>query len=176
MKNKNVQMLAEAGLMLALAQLLSYVKLWQMPAGGSVTLASMLPIILFSIRWGIGRGITVGVVFGVLQFVLDTKYSLHIVSLLFDYFVAFGFLGLAGALRKSFRGIVTGTFLGIFGRFACSVISGYVVFADGAPEGQHPLVYSIVYQGTYLLPEFLIIAVILFILYKKAPQLTEKQI
>ena len=176
MKNRNVRMLAEAGIMLALAQLLSYVKLWQMPAGGSVTLASMLPVILFSIRWGVGRGIVVGIVYGILQFVLDTKYSLHIVSLLFDYFVAFGFLGFSGLFRKNLRGIVAGTFLGIFGRFVCSVISGYVVFAEWAPEGQHPLVYSIVYQGTYLFPEFLIIAVILFLLYKKAPKLVENQL
>jgi len=169
MKKINVRMLAEAGIMLALAQLLSYVKLWTAPMGGSVTLASMVPIIIFAIRWGFGKGILLGVIFGTLQFVLGPIWSFHPLSILFDYLIAFGCLGLAGLFRKSTPGMLIGTGLGIAGRFACHVISGVLVFASYAPEGQSPLIYSILYNGSYMVIELLVSVAVVLVMLKFTP-------
>jgi len=160
-------MLAEAGVMIAAAQILSYVKIFEAPYGGSVTAGSMIPIIVFSLRWGVKYGLLAGTAYGILQFLLGGAiYSYHIVSILFDYVVAFGMLGLAGLFRSNIKGVFTGTFLGVAGRFICHVISGVVVWASYAPEGMNPLFYSIMYNGSYLLPELIITLVIVGILYK----------
>lgn len=167
MKNTSTKMLTEAGIMIAAAQLLSYVKLFEAPYGGSVTAGSMIPIIIFSLRWGLKAGLLAGTAYGILQFILGGAiYSYHIVSILFDYVVAFGLLGAAGLFRNSMKGMIAGTCLGLLGRFVCHVISGVVVWASYAPEGMHPLVYSILYNGSYLLPELIITLVIVGVLYK----------
>ena len=75
MKNTNVRMLVEAGVMIALAQVLSYVVIYQMPQGGSVTAGSMVPILLFAVRWGTAQGLLAGAVYGILQFILGPKWS-----------------------------------------------------------------------------------------------------
>ncbi|MEA4847989.1 MAG: energy-coupled thiamine transporter ThiT [Clostridiaceae bacterium] len=163
----STKMLTEAGIMIAAAQILSYVKIFEAPYGGSVTAGSMIPIIVFSLRWGVRYGLLAGTAYGILQFLLGgTIYSYHIVSILFDYVIAFGLLGLAGLFRNSIKGVFLGTLLGISGRFICHVISGVVVWASYAPESMDPLFYSIVYNGSYLLPEFIITLVIVGILYK----------
>lgn len=167
MKKTSTRMITEAGIMIAAAQILSYVKIFEAPYGGSVTAGSMIPIILFSLRWGTKSGLLAGTAYGILQFLLGGAiYSYHIVSILFDYVVAFGLLGLAGLFRNSVKGVFLGASLGILGRFLCHVISGVVVWASYAPEGMNPLYYSLVYNGSYLLPELVITLVIVGILYK----------
>lgn len=167
MKRMNTRMLVEAGVMIALAQVLSYVILFEMPQGGSVTAGSMVPIFIFALRWGTPRGLLAGMVYGILQFILGEKYSFHIVSILFDYVIAFACLGLAGVLRhKGMVGVMAGVFMGVLGRLICHVISGVVVFPHYAPAGQSPWVYSILYNGSYLLPELIISMVIVGLLYR----------
>lgn len=167
MKKTSTQMLTEAGIMIAAAQILSYIKIFEAPYGGSVTAGSMIPIIIFSLRWGLKQGLLAGTAYGILQFLLGgTIFSLHIISVLFDYVVAFGLLGLAGIFRSSLKGVLMGTCLGILGRFICHVISGVFVWASYAPAGMNPLFYSIVYNGSYLLPELAITLIIVGILYK----------
>jgi len=167
MKKTSAQMLTEAGIMIAAAQILSYIKIFEAPYGGSVTAGSMIPIIVFSLRWGLKQGLLVGTAYGILQFLLGgTIFSLHIISILFDYVVAFGLLGMAGIFRNSLKSVFAGTCLGILGRFICHVISGVFVWASYAPEGMNPLFYSIMYNGSYLLPELVITLVIVGILYK----------
>ncbi|AOT70318.1 energy-coupled thiamine transporter ThiT [Geosporobacter ferrireducens] len=166
MKKLSTKMLVEAGIMIALAQILSYVKIFEAPYGGSVTAGSMVPILLFAIRWGVGPGLLAGTVYGLLQFILGPKYSFHILSILLDYLVAFGLLGLAGLFRKDLKGVYAGTFLGVFGRFVSSVLSGVIIWASYAPEGMNPWIYSIIYNGAYLLPELGISFILVGILYK----------
>lgn len=156
MKKLSTRALVEAGVMIAMAQVLSYVKIFEAPYGGSVTAGSMVPILFFAIRWGVGPGLMAGAVYGVLQFLLGPKYSMHILSILLDYVVAFGLLGLAGLFNKSIIGIFTGVFVGILGRFASTVLAGVIIWASYAPEGMNPWVYSILYNGAYLLPEVII--------------------
>lgn len=166
MNRMSTKMLVEAGVLIALAQVLSYVKIFEAPYGGSVTAGSMVPIIIFALRWGVGPGLVAGAVFGALQFILGEKYSFHIVSILLDYVVAFGLLGLAGLAKDTRAGALGGVFLAIFGRFVSHVLSGVIVFAAHAPEGMNPWVYSILYNGAYLLPELIICWVAIGLLYK----------
>lgn len=167
MQKTSTRMLTEAGVMIAAAQILSYVKIFEAPYGGSVTAGSMIPIIVFSIRWGLKSGLLAGTAYGILQFLLGGAiYSYHVVSILFDYVVAFGLLGLAGLFRSSLKGVLLGTCLGIFGRFICHIISGVVVWASYAPPEMNPFVYSTVYNGAYILPELVITLIIVGILYK----------
>ena len=172
MKRTNTWMLAEAGITLAMAWVLSQVKIFQMPMGGSVTAGSMVPLLIFAYRWGGLRGMMVCALYGVLDFTLGAKYSFHPVSLIFDYPVAFGFMGVAGFFGRKPAGLVLGTVVALMGRFLCHVLSGVVVFASYAPEGQSPLLYSILYNGSYLLPELVISFVLVFLVvrYAKLPE------
>ena len=92
------RMLCEGAIMIALAQILSYLKLMELPNGGSLTPA-MFPIILFAVRWGLGPGLMAGFVFGLLQLIFDGAYAWGWQSMLLDYLVAFTPLGLAGLFK-----------------------------------------------------------------------------
>lgn len=166
MKKLSTRALVEAGVMIAMAQILSYIKLFEAPFGGSITAGSMVPILFFAIRWGVGPGLLAGSAYGMLQFLLGPKYSLHILSILLDYVLAFGLLGLAGLSTKSLKGVYLGVFFGVFGRFVSSVLSGVILWASYAPATMNPLAYSIVYNGAYLLPELIISFVLVTLLYK----------
>ncbi len=167
MKKQNTWMLVEASMMIGLAIVLGeFVKILKMPMGGSVTAGSMVPLFIFAYRWGGKQGIFVGVVYGILDFIIGGVYSLHPVSLIFDYPVAYGILGVAGFFKKTPVGLIGGVFAGITGRFICHTYSGVVAYASYAPEGQSPLLYSILYNGTYLLPEFIITIVLTALILK----------
>ena len=160
-KKWTTRMLANAALCIALAFVLSYIRLYKLPQGGSITLASMLPIFLFAYAYGVAPGMLVGAAFGILQFIQDA-YLVHPIELLLDYPLAFALLGLAGlANRFSDKwGLIPGIILGTFGRFVCAFLSGVIFFGMYAPEGQSVLVYSAVYNGFYLIPEAIICIVL----------------
>lgn len=160
-KKWTARMLANAALCIALSFVLSYVRLYKLPQGGSITLASMLPIFMFAYAYGVGPGMLVGAAYGFLQFIQDA-YFVHPVELLLDYPLAFAMLGLAGLSAKfpDQWGIIPGIVIGTFGRFICAFISGLIFFYMYAPEGQSVLVYSIVYNGFYLIPEAIICIVL----------------
>jgi len=162
----STKMLVEAGILIALAQILSYVRVYEAPFGGSVTAGSLVPILIFAIRWGVKPGLLAGAAYGCLQFFLGPKWSWHILSILLDYVLAFGLLGLAGLFRKSLRGVLGGVFLGVLGRFISSFLSGVILFGQYAPEGMSPWVYSFIYQAQYLVPELIISWIIVSLLYK----------
>lgn len=171
-KKWNVKMLAEGGIMIALSMLLSYIKLFKAPQGGSVTAGSMIPIMIFAMRCGVGPGLLVGAVYGLLQFAIE-PYIYHPVQFLLDYPIAFGFLGLAGIAKidnrqmsnKDYVIIILGVLLAIGGRFVSHLLSGVIFFAEYAGD-QNPWIYSTLYNGGYLLPEFIISSVILALLWK----------
>ena len=80
-------------------------------------------------------------------------------------------MGIAGFFKKNLSGIIMGTTVGVLGRFVSSLISGAVLFAEYAPEGQNPWIYSLIYQATYMVPELIISLVLLLLLFYKAPKL-----
>ena len=179
MTNTKTIKLVEGAVMVALAVVLSFVKIIKFPWGGSVTLLSMLPIVIYSIRNGVKWGMLVSVVYALLQMFIDlgelvswglTALAL-IGTLLFDYIIAFSALGLAGIFRsKRIAGGLAGIVLAVFLRYASHVVSGAVIFHSAGKiwesfSTENSWVYSLLYNGAYMLPEmiFTIIgAVILF--------------
>lgn len=166
MKKMSTRMLVEAGVMIALAQILSFCKIYEFPYGGSVTLGSMIPIIIFAIRWGSKPGVLVGLVYGFLQFALGTKFSYHPLGIFLDYIFAFGCLGLAGLFRKNIVTTVGSIALAMAGRFSFHFLSGIILWYMYAPEGMNIYLYSLIYNGQFMLPEFIITAVIVCAIYK----------
>ena len=166
-----VRMLCEGGIMLALALVLYAFKLIQFPNGGSVDLA-MIPIFFFAIRWGVGPGLLVGFVFGLLQMFIDGAIAWGWQSLLLDYLVAFTPLGLAGLFRFRRGGIFAGTVLGCVLRFIVHYISGITIYAIVAPTElfnltfTEPWMYSLVYNGSYMLIDMVLCLVVFALLYK----------
>lgn len=170
--------IAAGGICIAMATVLSLFKLFEMPQGGSITPASMLPIILYALCFGPVWGVGVGLVYGLIQFILE-PYFLTPVQMFLDYFAAFGLLGLAGlfAERRSermsqprilkrlavlpFWRVVMAAVVGVAGRLAAAFTAGVVFYAEYAPAGQAPAVYSLIYNGSYLLPETVITIIIL---------------
>ena len=144
-----VKKLVFSAMGIALAMVTSYIKVWEMPMGGSVTLLSMLFISLIGYWFGVRYGILTGAAFGLLQFVIE-PYMLSIWQVLLDYPLAFGAMGLSGIARNRKYGLKIGYIAGVAGRFIFSTLSGVIFFASYAPEGMNPWVYSSLYQGSYL--------------------------
>ena len=166
MKKMSTRMLVEAGIMIALAQILSFIKIYELPNGGSITAGCMVPVLIFAIRWGVKPGLVAGLIFGFLQFALGTKFSYHPVGIFLDYIFPFGALGLAGLFRKNIIANIVSIFIAMVTRFAFHFISGIVLWASYAPEGMSPYLYSVVYNGSFMLPEFIISAILVGLLYK----------
>ena len=168
MKKQNTWMLVEAGMMIAMAVILGeFVKLFEMPMGGSVTLGGMVPLFVFAYRWGGKQGMIAGAVYGLMDCIIG-YFAMHPVALILDYPLAFAMIGLAGFFRKTTAGYLGGIIAGVVGRFICHVVSGVIFYASNAPEGQAPLVYSILYNGSFLGPELVITAVLALIILKFA--------
>jgi len=174
-KNEKVRFIAESGVMIALATILSIIKIYEAPFGGSVTAGSMIPLILVGMRWGVLPGVLVGLVYGILQAVLE-PYIVHPVQFLLDYPVAFGMLGLSGLYRSikkhkpcsklmEYIGVLLGIFLAIFGRFTCHVLAGVVFFSDNAGD-INSWIYSLGYNGSYLSMELLISVIVIVMIWK----------
>jgi len=153
----DIHLLINTALMVGVAIILHQMRLFHMPQGGSVTLGGMVPLLLLAYRYGPGVGALGGFVFGCLNIMQD-PYIVHPVQVLFDYPLPYMAIGLAGAFRHR---LYLGTAIAFLARMACHVISGVVFFASFAPEGQSPLVYSLVFNGTYLVPECIICLIIL---------------
>lgn len=164
--------LTEIAVAVSLAVVCSFIKVWEMPQGGSVAL-TMVPILLIAIRSGWVAGCVTGAIYGVLS-LLIAGVVYHPMSILLDYVLAFGLLGVAGFFKKSLPGLVAGCTVGVLGRFMSSLLSGAVLFAEYAPEGQNPWIYSLGYQATYMVPEFILSVGILVLLFLKARRLFEK--
>lgn len=164
MVQNKTKALTMAGVCIALTQILNYIKVFEMPQGGAITAGSMVPLLLYALFFGPKMGFLAGAVSGLLQLVLGGKF-IHPGSILLDYILAFGALGLAGCCRGKTYGTVFGTLLGCLCRFLCSFLSGWLIFYSYAPQGQSPLVYSFVYNITYMIPETLISLILITLLY-----------
>lgn len=169
MKN-NLRRLCEGAIMVAIAQILSYIKLWEMPWGGSIVLA-MVPIILFSVRWGLGSGLLAGFVFGVLQFMFDGGFAIGWQSIIGDYLLAFTVLGLAGLMKGKKLGVFWGTLIGGIARFLVHYVVGATIWAAYMPDTffgmtmTSPWIYSLLYNIAYMGPNIIITLVIFGLLY-----------
>ncbi len=158
--------MAEVAVAVALSAALGMVKVYQLPQGGSITAGSMVPVFLVALRWGAGRGILAGMLTGLVNFLVEPVF-LHPVQFLLDYPVAFGVLGLAGLFRSvPWAGVLVGG----AGRFTAHVVSGVVFFAQYAPKGMRPVVYSLLYNGSYMLPEVAVSVFLTLLLLRALPR------
>ena len=153
MEHSKTRMIAEAGVAIAIAQVLSFITLFHMPQGGSIKAASMVPLMIFAYRWGGTRGIWAGIVYGILHFLLGFKSSIHYLSIILDYLVAYGVIGVCGYFKDNMTGLVSGS-------------SGAVVFASYAPQGQNPWIYSMIYNASYMVPDGILNIVVLLFIYQ----------
>ncbi len=161
-KKVNVKKLTMSAVLTALSAALSMVKIFEMPLGGSVTLLSMLPVCMLSIMYGCKWGLFCSFMYSLTQLAMGIGSVLSwgltpqalTGSIVFDYLAAFTVLGLAGMFRRhGVPGYIGGISLALLLRAASHVISGVIFFASWAPEGWNPFVYSIAYNGAYMVPE-----------------------
>ena len=140
---------------IALAVVTSYVKIFSLPWGGSVTLCSMLFIVLVANWYGVQTGILVGLTYGILQFIQE-PYVLSFFQVCCDYILAFAALGVAGFFAKSFKGLLKGYIAAVLARGAFHALGGYLYWMSYMPENFPQTlksVYPIVYNYSYLLAE-----------------------
>ncbi|MFI3325321.1 MAG: energy-coupled thiamine transporter ThiT [Clostridia bacterium] len=176
--NSNTKKMAVTAVFLALGTALSFVKIWNMPMGGSVTLLSMLPIALVSITYGLKWGFTCSFLYSLIQLGFGISIDgvlgwgltpvVLIACFVFDYLLAFTAIGLAGLFRKKgVVGICAGIFIALAIRFASHWVSGAFLFAEWMPEQwSSPYLYSIVYNGAYMLPEIIFTMIGAVLLFK----------
>ena len=147
---------------IALATVTSFIKFAQLPFGGSITLFSMFFVVLVGWLYGPKLGLITGLAYGVLQLITG-PYIYAPLQVLLDYPLAFGALGLSGFFWRRKHGLIIGYVVGVIGRYVCHVLSGYIFFAEYAPEGMNPMAYTLGYNLTYILPELIATVVILCI-------------
>ncbi len=185
MQSEKTKILVEGALMIALATVLSFIQFIKLPWGGSITPLSMLPIVLFSIRRGLKAGLGVSFLFSLIQFVQGITDGLFswgltpaslIACIFLDYILAFTVLGLAGLFRKKgLAGWILGIAFAILLRFAMHFLSGVVIWKSfgelwGGFFTENTVLYSLLYNGAYMLPE-LIFTVIGAVVLLKMPKI-----
>lgn len=181
--------LVTGGVLVALGTVLSFIKVFDLPYGGSITLCSMLPVMLFSYRAGTKWGLGAGFVFSVLEllFGLDALKGVSgatvVGSIFLDYLLAFTVLGLAGIFRDKIKNdplaFTLGCLIAGLLRYACSFLSGWILWGEYADVNFSPMLagmsgntlacfYSLLYNGSYMIPEILITCVAAFLLMQFA--------
>ena len=198
MENKNqpiykasASMLALAGMSIALAKVLDFIKIYQLPNGGSVTLGAMVPLMLFAILYGWKWGVAVGALYGLIEFMLN-PYVVHPLQMILDYPLAFAMLGFAGIAfgnRKKFLSVLPSIILAAALRLAVHVISGCIFYStiDFTKEGASLLAalspsnwlsglgYSITYNASYLIPETIVCILLIGMLWKPIMAFAERK-
>ncbi len=165
---KKTRILVECAVFTAIATVLSILKIVELPYGGSVTVASMLPIVMIAYRHGVLWGLGSGAVYGAIQQLLGLKTLSYVTTwqsvlavIILDYIVAFTVIGFAGAFRKNEKqnvSLAAGALLACLLRYACHVISGATVWAGLSIPTQAALLYSLAYNATYMIPETIVLA------------------
>ena len=173
MKHTKTRMLCEAAIFIAMAEILSLLKLYEFPNGGSINLG-MLPIILFAARWGCGWGTAASLVFGTLDYLIGSKFSIDWTTILCDYFIAWVLLGFgAGLLARRKWSVFYGTVIGGVLRFLAHFVVGAVVWGKYMPDEffgmsmTDPWFYSLLYNASYMLPCILACLLVFALLYKR---------
>ncbi|WP_391203970.1 energy-coupled thiamine transporter ThiT [Psychrobacillus sp. L4] len=187
MRNQRVLLLIEIAIFAALGYVLDMIG-FGMPQGGSVTFV-LVPVILIAFRRGIAAGLLTGFLIGLLQVVTGRFYAVPlsfgfvIIQVSIDYFIAFMVAGFAGIFRPAYMkalenkdtkkmaiAVILGAFLAAFLRYLAHVTSGIIFFGEYAGD-QNVILYSLIYNATYMIPVFLFAAFICTILFVKAPRL-----
>ena len=171
------QRLVESALLIAMGVVLSLIKIIDLPYGGSVTIASMFPVMLIAYRHGLGFGLVSATVFGGIQQLLGLKtlswvstWQSVLAVILLDYIVAFAVIGLGGLFRGRFgkradgqvSELLAGALLVCLLRYICHVISGATVWAGLSIPTRGAIAYSLAYNATYMIPETLVMCIVIY--------------
>ena len=146
MTNNKTQRLTTTGILIALGTILSFIKVYDLPYGGSITLFSMVPVMLAGFMYGPKWGLLAGAVYGSLQGVFGATMSAAfagqklwgvILIALLDYLVAFSIIGLAGIFRKkdgrhAATAFALGALVTSLLRLAAHFASGVILFGGWA--------------------------------------------
>ena len=171
--NFETKILAEIIVFAALSAVLYIIRPFSLPYGGSITLGSMVPVMWLSLRRGVRVGFIAGAIFGLVALLIDVMllpYSpiTNPVQVVLEYPIAFGALGLAGIFHKSSTApAMVGVGISILAKFFLHVIAGIIFWFWTVPEGWNPVAWSAVYNGSFLLVEFISSAILMYILVKK---------
>lgn len=167
MEKYKTKILVEAGIFMAIAYVLSFIILYEMPQGGSVNAVAIAPLLFYSFRWGWKNGVVMASTYGLFHFLIGAKYTLHPLSVVLDYLLGYGVLGLVGIANKRLQSALMATIGVCFLRWCSSVVSGALIFSAYAPVGTNPWVYSMVYNTAYLLPEGILVFLVVAKFYRK---------
>ena len=182
-KQWTTRMLCAAALSIALSFVLSCLRLFKMPTHGAVTPGSMLPIMLFSLVYGVGPGMLTGLAYGILQYIQDPSF-LNVWQFILDYLIAFAALGLAGIGKdKKPAWTYISIPVAVLGRAVSAILAGIMwaneYISDGLVIGEmefsSPVLYSIVYNGVYLIPETVICLLLAFLIAKPVMRVLKAQ-
>lgn len=165
-----LRILCEGAIMIALAEILSFLPLYKLPWGGSIDFA-MLPIILFCVRWGFGPGMLVSCAHAVLQTLFEGGIAIGWQSIIGDFLLAYAVLGIAGLFKGKF---CLAAVVSCGARFLVHYVVGATIWAEYMPEQffgmtmTTPWFYSALYNGAYMLPDLILILAVYFLLQKTA--------
>ena len=166
-KKQKIRRIVETALMLALSTILSELPVIKFPFGGSVTIFSQVPMVVISyrygVKWGIFSGLTMGVIqmlFGMGNFAYVSGIGAYLILIFADYIIAFGALGLGGMFEKIVKkqpvSIALGGAVVSVIRFLCHFVSGVTIWGDYTNGAKEVWLYSLSYNGGYMLPELII--------------------
>lgn len=158
-KNKGAVIMIEGALCIALSVVLSYFNLFTMPQGGSVDFA-LMPLIVFSYRRGLKWGIQAGILSGLIRILLGS-YVYNPVQAILEYPLAYAFIGLTAMHPR-----IVGLIVSAIGKIACHIIAGAIFFAQYAPEGQNPWIYSLIYNTPVESVKYILSGIFALILWK----------
>lgn len=173
-QSSKIKRLCVSAIMIALATVLSLVKIYQLPLGGSITLLSMVPIVYLSVSYGLGWGFFSAFVYSLIQFFLDLAAisswgltpAIFVGCIMFDYILAFTALGISGIFRtKGVKGVFFGVCIALALRFVSHFLSGVILFRSYEVFNS-PFLYSICYNGSFMLPEMIFTAIGTSLLFK----------
>jgi thiamine transporter len=181
--SQKVRTLCVSAIMLALATVLSLIKIWQFPWGGSITLGAMLPIAIVAICYGTGNGLFTAFLFSCIQLFLSLgeimswglTTEMLIGTIILDYILPYTLIGLSGLFAgKGNKGKICGTVFAILLRYASHVVSGVVLWHSAGMlwEGlniENEWLYSLAYNACYMLPEMIITVVLAWLIVNNKP-------
>ncbi|MBR4049906.1 MAG: energy-coupled thiamine transporter ThiT [Clostridia bacterium] len=208
-RTEKTKRLALSGILIAMATVLSFIKVFEWPFGGSITAASMLPLAMLGYTYGVKWGLAVGLLHGVIQAITGATMSSAFAGqtpgavaaiCMIDYFIAFSVIGLSGMFKGKIKnhsvGFALGTAVAVFLRYVCHVASGYIFFKSYADwffgevmvngfsamlmEKCSPnllgLIYSVIYNAAYMMPELAITTVCAVLLITLVPPVKREMI
>lgn len=175
--NNTVRKLTHSAIMIALATVLSVFAVLKMPNGGSITFASMVPIIVISLMYDVKWAMLTSFTYALVQMLMDFSapptqdFFSFLLVILLDYILAYAVLGLSGPIARRFQsnvslGAAVGTACVILMRLCCSFLSGILIWGVYAPENTPVWLYSLGYNSSYMIPEMLVSIVVVVVLVK----------